>query len=576
MAYFDPMPARDSRLFSPLPQSTQILIVGAGPVGLFAAYALSRQSVASVVIERHAHRLGQPKAHAINARTLEIFRQAGLDTEALRAKGVPADEGSVVQFMTVLTGEDLGTLPYERQDEAVKQITPEPLFNIAQPILEGFLQENALASGLVSIHRRHEWLNYEDAGDKSCVSKVLDRDGGQVRLVSSQYIIGADGANSAVRAMIPTLTLDPVIPGSAPRSYVSINFTADLRPFVSQNIAQLYFFLDSSTTHASLIGYGNPTWVYARPLLPNEDIGKFTPQHCQELIDIAIGKHCPDVQIHSAQIWKTFPAICSAYADLGYRAFLVGDSAHQFPPQGGLGVNTGVGDVHNLVWKLAYALRHGAAGFEALLFTYSAERRPVASENAKQSAVNEEHMRQLDAESVAVFEQALALTNGGIVPNAAKRPGVPERIKEAIERNRDHFDSLGLQLGYVYGQSKTPGASEPCWVYEPCFGSGARLPHAWIRPRAMFDAHRRALSTLDLTHHALFTVWTMIPIRDLPGELEQTAIVVDVRSWDIPDDWVERSGVGQKLLVVRPDQHILGHANSMGEVLDMVRKYISA
>jgi 2-polyprenyl-6-methoxyphenol hydroxylase-like FAD-dependent oxidoreductase len=597
MAYFDEIPGRDERFFNPLPQSTDVLIVGAGPVGLFAAYCLSRQSISSVIVERHAHRLGQPKAHAINARSLEIFRQAGLDTEILRSKGVTATEGSLVRFVSIVNGEELGVLPYERQDEAVKDLTPEPLFNIAQPILEAFLQENALYSGQVSIHRRQEWLGYEEDISGMLKSIIRNRDNSSLHSISSRFILGADGVNSTVRATVPRISLDPLVAGSTPRSYISVHFTADLRPLVSHDIAQLYFCLDPSTNHASLIGYGNPSWVYARPLLPGENLETFTPAHCRRLINTAIGTTIPDIGVHSAQIWNTFPAICDSYTDPSYRIFLAGDSAHQFPPQGGLGVNTGISDVQNLVWKLGFVLlkENHDPNFSSkthhLLSTYSAERIPVAKANAKQSSLNEENMRLLDAECLATIEPEAANGTGDTSKNGNgtnsglfNKGDVHERIQGAIERNRDHFDSLGLQLGYIYGrssetmgQAQAQGSADPCWIYEPRFESGARLPHAWIRPKpgVGLDALCRDMSTLDLTVYARFTLWTVDPerIQCLPGELEGVATVVDLRLWECPEEWLAGAWVDEKILVVRPDQHILGHADALQGVVELIQLY---
>ena len=97
----------------------QVLIVGAGPVGQLAALLLSRHGIDSVLIDKHKATLSAPKAHAINARTLEICDSIGVSAARLRQLGASANEGGEVRFVGTLTGSEFGCLPYERQDESL-------------------------------------------------------------------------------------------------------------------------------------------------------------------------------------------------------------------------------------------------------------------------------------------------------------------------------------------------------------------------------------------------------------------------------------------------------------------------
>jgi 2,4-dichlorophenol 6-monooxygenase len=152
------------------------------------------------LLERHSHRLGQPKAHAINPRSLEIFRQVGLDTAKIWSLGSSADDTFWVRVVTLLTGFQIGKLPYERQDEAVKELTPEPLCNISQPLLEQYLQQAAIETGLVGIHRRWEWKESLFQADGKPVSRVVNRDNTEEVIdIISDDVIGADGTDSQVR-----------------------------------------------------------------------------------------------------------------------------------------------------------------------------------------------------------------------------------------------------------------------------------------------------------------------------------------------------------------------------------------
>lgn len=120
-----------------------VLIVGGGPTGLLLAYLLSKLNglssyqllfisltltfdiVKSLLIEKYPQRLAAPKAHALNPRTLEICRQFGLDTKKIRQLGTQRADAYWVNFVTSLSGEQIGVLPYERMDAAVLDDTPE-------------------------------------------------------------------------------------------------------------------------------------------------------------------------------------------------------------------------------------------------------------------------------------------------------------------------------------------------------------------------------------------------------------------------------------------------------------------
>lgn len=576
MAYFDPLPARDNRLFSPLPQETSVLIVGSGPVGLLSAVLVARVGVPNVVIERHSHRLGQPKAHAINARSCEIFRQAGLDVAGLRKKGVPASEGDKVRFMTFLTGDEIGSLPYERQDEAVKEVTPEPLFNISQPVLEEFLQEAALKSGLVSIHRRQEFQSWEDDGSGGLKSKIINRDTGKEQILRSRFVIGADGISSAVRRSIPGLEFE-ALNGATSRNYLSVHFSGDLHVHTAGKRAELYFFVDPSASHSGFIGYGNPSWVYAGPVDPAKTpLSSFTTDKCKDLINLAAGIVI-DSSIHSVQIWQTSTKTSNKYGDDSSRIFVAGDAAHIFPPMGGLGVNTGLADAHNIVWKLKYVL-DGLAKPEKLLSTYTTERRPIAIANSAQSAVNEVHMRQLDAETTAALKEADASSTKSLA-DVLRIPRVRNKISTAIERNRDHFDSLGLQLGYIYNETASEVKNEiklreDCSVFDQVFDAGARLPHAWLDKS-------ETKTTLDFVHEYSVTVFMRSDASWKPGSTTQAGEakiplkVIDVVDEVFPSSWIEKSGINATdCLVVRPDQHILGYASDEVSLSNLIEGYL--
>jgi len=120
---------------------TPVLIVGAGPAGLTAAILLARQGIASLVVDRRDGPHRAPQAHVVNPRSLEIFRSMDVDMAALHAAATPRADGGQVVWATALAGAELGRMPYERQDDAVLALTPEPLLNLPQHKLEPTLVE---------------------------------------------------------------------------------------------------------------------------------------------------------------------------------------------------------------------------------------------------------------------------------------------------------------------------------------------------------------------------------------------------------------------------------------------------
>jgi 2,4-dichlorophenol 6-monooxygenase len=583
MAYFDPMPSRDEALFAPVPRSTPVLIVGGGPVGLFTAYQLAKLNIPSTIIEKHAHRLGQPKAHAINPRTMEIFRQAGLDVASLRNQGQPAAQYDTVRFMTVMSGVEFGNLPYERQDEAVKTVTPEPLFNISQPLLETFLQESVLETGCVTIHRNQKWLGYEqDPNSDLLRSKVLDRDSNTEQVVESTFIIGADGNGSDVRSSLPELTFDALHEDIEPRSYISIQFSSDLEPLLKDVPGELYFLLDPITENSAFIAYGKTSWVYTRNINPQkEPLSSFDMERCKSLVVRSIGREWP-VKIHSAQIWTASAKVANSYSSDSGAIFLAGDSAHSFPPQGGLGVNSGVADAHNLGWKLKYILESRTVTQDKLWKSYTWERRPVAIANASQSAINERHIRELDLVTTAAQEQAKSESEYSLL-EYLQTPEVKSRIDAALEKNRDHFDSLGLQLGYVYGEENGSSVNgthrtDNCSVYTPSFRCGARLPHAWLSSETNDTQRKPQRSTLDFIHRWKFTLFTSSSWKMDTDEVKIGSAViplsfVDVEASSFPEQWIRDSGISESWSVlVRPDGHVLRGVGSKEDIFSALEQ----
>jgi 2,4-dichlorophenol 6-monooxygenase len=245
-------------------------------------------------------------------------------------------------------------------------------------------------------------------------------------------------------------------------------------------------------------------------------------------------------------------------------------------------MNTGIQDAHNLVWKLHAVDTRGAS--PALLDSYEAERRPVAERNAEQSLQNA--MKMLE-----VFD-AVGLTPGGTglreaFDAALADPEARGRLGRAIEGQQEHFDMLGLQLGFAYDErgavladgSTAREAANPVRDYVPTTRPGARVPHAWV------ERGGERLSILDLLRYDRFTLvagsegdaWARAA-----QEICGTGIATLVAGRDFVDPegaWAALSEIGPRgAILVRPDQHVAWRAReadgdpraTLGEALSTV------
>ena len=530
-----------------------ILIVGAGPVGLLGGILASRHGLSALVIERRGGAQTSPAAHVVNARTYEICRQAGLDMDRIFAAGRdPADAGHV-NFVTRLTGQLIGRLPFERQGDDCLDLTPTPLRNLSQHRFEPILVDELEASPGTELRYGHRWERADSHGD-AVTSVVTDVEAGATYQVRSRYVVGCDGAGSSVRKMLGIEMHGPPLL----QCYLMIHFAAGLRSLVSDRPGVLHFVLDPAAGGVFIAHDVDREWVFMHAIDPStENLDDFTDSRCLRLINESAGTHL-DAEILGRGTWWMSAQTADAMGE--GRIFLAGDSAHRFPPTGGLGLNSGVADVHGLLWRLA-AVEAGW-GWHGLLETYATERLPVARNNAHQSLTNAIKMVRL-AEALGTDVEP---TTERLLASLAD-PDKADAIDEAVEMQAEHFDLLGLHLGYVYetgavlSEARLPEADAPepgsPRVYEPTARPGARLPHAWLDE----VRGRSTLDLVDITSPTLISfgnhdAWA----TDVAMSPEITHVRVGIDTAPL-DSWRTICEVGETgALLVRPDQHVAWRA----------------
>lgn len=485
---------------SPDPRSLPVLIAGGGPAGMTASLLLSRLGIASMLIERRLQPLPLPRATGINVRSMEILRSMGLE-DAIDDVSMPTGG---VPFL--LIGETLSAGP--RATIESKQYEPSSAPDWPSPTYARWCAQDELEAVMLQAVRREprsemclgaELVSFDTGAGVSAV--VRDVATGATRFVHAEYLVGADGANSGVRNRLGIAMRGP----AGLSNQLSILFRADLDPILRGRRFCLYRIENDTVTGILRPAGRSGRWLFGTPADPDT-----SRRGCVELVRAAVGVADLEVEVIATGAWEA----CAQVADI-FRAgpvLLVGDSAHQHTPGGGLGMTSAIAAAHNLAWKLA-AVLGGWAG-PALLDSYETERRPFAQLTTGLSARLLQAGVQQSASTLGVVLGA-HYDHGALIPD-----GSPARV-----------------------------VNDPIADYEPCARPGHRAPHHWL-DRA------RTRSTLDLFGSS-FVVCTPEPAHwQLPVK-EATTAGVPVRVETLPAEATHTYGIeATGAVLVRPDGYI--------------------
>lgn len=520
-------------IMKPLPSEIPVLIVGAGPIGLSLAAYLGKQGVRTLLIERNEDKQGSPKMIVVSVRTMEFCRQMGL-APAVHSWGFPLDHGLDSVFVTSLQGYELGRVKTASLRTVYDTpFSPERERPCPQTWFDPILKACAIAQPSVQIEYQTGLETFEQ--DENGVTAMVKDPTGRVHKIRARYLVGADGYNSTVRRLLGIQVRGVKHLDVSMSIYLTIPKLAE-----RHKIGEAYRFLFVGERGVWCVLTTMDGHDFYRMQLIGISDGDVKDLDINEVVRQCIGEGI-NYELGETSSWIRKATVADRFMD--GNVFIAGDAAHAHPPNGGLGMNTGILDAWDLGWKLSAVLK--GWGGRNLLTSYDIERRPASARATEESLRN--YGRLVDERHL---DGLLDTTPEG----AALRQETGRRL---VEANEKAWHPIGIHLGYVYAPSPvvlddgSPPVAEDQPEYLPTARPGCRAPHVWLVEGEQ--------SILDCFGPG----FTLLKFRACDTtSFEEAAAAVGMPLSVVPIDNNEAASLYERSLVlVRPDGHVAWRAD---------------
>lgn len=467
---------------------TQVIIVGAGPVGLSTAMDLAKRGIDVVVVEsRSEDEPADAKCNTIAARTMEIFRQLGVADQA-RACGLTDSYPTDVVYATTAGGMEIARIVQPSRSERMGADgvsapgfpdshweTPEPVVRASQLYLNPILFNHAKTYDQITLLTETTFLSYEDCGDQ--VKATCRSSSGEELVVEGRYLVGCDGASSAVRKQMGVM-LEGDVEVSKMRS--TLVRCPQIKAMLGARPGWMTWVLNPRVSGVIVAIDGEKLWLVHRNVHMGAD---FESVHRDQSIRdmFGVGQDFAWEEVHH-QDWTARRMVASRFRQ--NNVFVCGDAAHIWIPFAGYGMNAGIADSNNLCWMMA-AVLNGHAD-EQLLKAHERERHPI-TEQVSKFAMNKalEYLEAVQGRKIPKLVESKNFLGRFLRRKMGRR---------MYEMNVPQFACQGLNFGYYYDDSPIihyDGEAPPKYEMGRATEStvpGCRLPHFWASPgKSIYD-----------------------------------------------------------------------------------------
>jgi 2-polyprenyl-6-methoxyphenol hydroxylase-like FAD-dependent oxidoreductase len=459
-----------------------VLVVGGGPVGLAVAIELGSRGISVLLVEREDGVVRYPTAESVDTASMELLRRWGI-AGAVERSGFPADAPRDISFVSSMTTFELARFPRPANADrraTTHGLSPEGGVWWPKFWFDPALRDCAAAEGTAELRYRWACDGFDDSADGVTV-RVGSREYGR-RSVRAHFLVACDGAASPIRKALGIGSVRELA-GARARWQGAFVRLPGLRERIQYAPAVQYYLLNPRRIILGSLD-GRDLWRVTYPLADGE-----SPGSAQTRATIADALSCPldEVQVLDAREWSGDAVVAQSFRS-GH-ILLAGDAAHRMWPSGGHGMNTGLGDVANLGWKLEAVLRGWAT--DALLSTYTTERRPHAERMVRRAWRN--------------YRADIAILPDPALDDPEQAEARALAGKRITATRSTEWRSLGVQLGVNYAASPlviSDGTAEPGAdpeLYTPLARPGHRAPHVELPDgRSVLDLYRGRFTLLNI------------------------------------------------------------------------------